>query len=68
MDLPSGYLLMEEIASERSYETWWAKAQGRLASLGMRVRHCVSDRAKALIKLALSGFECAAGADLFHGQ
>jgi len=36
--------------------------------MGMSVRHCVSDRAKALIKLALSGFECAAGADLFHGQ
>ena len=68
MDLPSGYLLMEEMASDRGYETWWAKAQGRLEFLGMSVRHCVSDRAKALIKLALAGFECAAGADLFHGQ
>ena len=68
MDLPSGYLLMEEMASDRGYETWRAKAQGRLESLGLSVRHFVSDRAKALIKLALSGFECAAGADLFHGQ
>jgi len=68
MDLPSGYLLMEEMASDRSYETWWAKAQGRLESLNISVCHFVSDRAKALIKLALEGFECAAGADLFHGQ
>ena len=30
--------------------------------------HAISDRAKALIKLAVTGFECDAGADLFHAQ
>lgn len=68
MDLPSGYLLMEEVAEERSYETWNEKAQNRLDQLGVRVVHFVSDRAKALIKLALEGFGCRSGADLFHGE
>ncbi|MEI7870367.1 MAG: hypothetical protein WCI11_21025, partial [Candidatus Methylumidiphilus sp.] len=30
--------------------------------------HAVSDRAKALIKLAVEGFGCASGADTFHEQ
>lgn len=68
MDLPSQYILLEASATDRSYETWKAHACSRLASLGLTVRHAVSDRAKALIKLALNGFECQAGADLFHAQ
>ncbi len=68
MDLPSGYLLMEEVAEDRSYETWNERAQNRLDQLGVRVVHFVSDRAKALIKLALEGFGCRSGADLFHGE
>jgi hypothetical protein len=68
MDLASGYLLMEEKAEDRSYETWNKMAQTRLKQLGISVRHFVSDRAKALIKLALEGFKCLAGADLFHGE
>ncbi len=47
MDLPSGYLLMEEVAEDRSYETWNEMAQKRLEQLGVRVIHFVSDRAKA---------------------
>ncbi len=68
MDLTSGYLLVEAHASDRSYETWQAKAQGRLKALGLQVRHFISDRAKALIKLATHSFNCAPGADLFHSQ
>ncbi len=68
MDLTSGYLLIEDQANDRSYETWQAKAQGRLKALGLKVRHFVSDRAKALIKLATHSFNCAPGADLFHSQ
>jgi len=68
MDLSSGYLLMEEKAEDRSYETWKKMAQRRLKQLGISVRHFVSDRAKALIKLGLEGFECLAGADIFHGE
>lgn len=68
MDLGSGYLVLEEEAADRSYETWEAKAQARLQQLGLRVRHFVSDRGKALVKLATSSFGCLAGADIFHAQ
>ena len=68
MDLPSQYILLEESATDRSYKTWKARACPRLDALGLTVRHAVSDRAKALVKLALDGFGCQAGADLFHAQ
>lgn len=68
MDLISGYLVVEEEADDRSYATWKAKAQPRLQELGLRVRHFISDRGKSLVKLAMSGFGCWAGADIFHAQ
>jgi phage baseplate assembly protein W len=40
----------------------------RLEALGIEVNHAISDRAKALIKLAVTGFECTSGADTFHEQ
>ena len=66
MDLATGYLLMEEIASDRSYETWFERANARLQTFGVHVSHLVSDRAKALIKLAQKGFGCLSIPDLFH--
>jgi hypothetical protein len=68
MDLSSGYLLLEDISDDRCYETWYAKTSPRLEALGIEVSHAISDRAKALIKLAITGFECDSGADLFHAQ
>ncbi|MBC8554619.1 MAG: hypothetical protein H8D23_33830 [Candidatus Brocadiales bacterium] len=68
MDLRSGYILLEETAEDRTYDTWQMKAKKRLNELGISVRHFVSDRAKALIKLAADGFGCHAGADLFHAK
>ena len=68
MDLGSGYLVMEEEAADRSYETWQSKGQARLQEIGVKVKHFVSDRAKALIKLATSSFGTLAGADIFHAQ
>jgi len=68
MDLGSGYIIVEEEAPNRSYETWNEKAQKELKASGLRVRHFISDRGKSLMKLALSGFNCAAGADIFHAQ
>ena len=55
MDLVSGYLLFEEVAEERSYDTWHALVKARLETLGVRGFSLVSDRAKALIKLAETG-------------
>lgn len=68
MDLSSGYVILEEAADDRCFETWHQQAMPRLKALGIDVKHAISDRAKALIKLAISGFGCGAGADLFHAQ
>ena len=68
MDLSSGYLVLESIQNDRTFETWFAAAQPRLKTLGIEVNHAISDRAKALIKLAVTGFKCASGADVFHEQ
>jgi hypothetical protein len=58
MDLSSGYLLLEDISQDRRFDTWFEKAILRLKDLGIEVNHAVSDRAKALIKLAITGFDC----------
>src|SRR5919112_1548810 len=51
MDLMSGYVLLEETADERTYETWYERVRARLEPLKTSVLYLVSDRAKALIKL-----------------
>jgi len=68
LDLISGYIFVEEEAADRSYDTWIERVKARLEPLKIQVRHFISDRGKSLIKLALSGLKCAAGADLFHAQ
>ena len=68
MDLSSGYLILEEIADDRSFDTWFEKLKPRLEELGATVPIMVSDRAKALIKLALDGLQCTHNADIFHGM
>jgi len=66
MDLATGYLLMEEVAADRSFDTWFNRANERLTIFGTEVLYMVSDRAKALIKLAHTGLGCPSIPDLFH--
>jgi hypothetical protein len=66
MDLPTGYLLLEEVADDRTYTTWKALVGERLTGLGTGVLYVVSDRAKALIQLAEQGLECLSMPDFFH--
>src|SRR5256714_13502822 len=66
MDLATGYLLMEEVAADRSFATWFDRANERLTTLGTEVLYMVSDRAKALLKLAHTGRGCPSIPDLFH--
>jgi hypothetical protein len=66
MDLVSGYLLFEEVAADRTYDTWHTLVKARLEALGVGVFYLVSDRAKALIKLAETGLDCLSLPDLFH--
>jgi hypothetical protein len=66
MDLATGYLLMEEVATNRSFGTWYDRANDRLMTFGTEVLYVVSDRAKALVKLAHTGLGCLSIPDLFH--
>ncbi len=66
MDLATGYVLMEEVAADRSYATWFDRANARLTTFGTEMLYLVSDRAKALIKLAHTGLRCPSIPDVFH--
>src|SRR5215470_18823442 len=66
MDLTTGYLLLEEVADDRTYTTWKTLVEERLKALGTGVLYVVSDRAKALIQLAEQGLECLSMPDFFH--
>jgi Family of unknown function (DUF6399) len=66
MDLKTGYLLVEEVAQDRTYTTWKALGEERLKALGTGGLYVVSDRAKALIQLAEQGLECLSMPDFFH--
>ena len=65
-DPPTGYLVLEVAAEDRTYTTWEALVDERLKALGVRVRYLVSDCAKALIQLEEQGFECLRMPDFFH--
>jgi hypothetical protein len=49
MNLASGYLVIEEVAADSTYNTWHALVKARLAVLGVRVRYLVSDRAGSIV-------------------
>src|SRR5262249_59023029 len=66
LDLASGYLLMEKVAVDRTYDTWDGLVKARLKTFGVGVLYLVSDRAKALVKLAHTGLGCLSIPDLFH--
>ena len=66
VDLVSGFIIAEESAEDRSYDTWMEAVDNPIKTLGIKVIHTISDRAPALIKMALEGFGCKSGADIFH--
>jgi hypothetical protein len=59
-------VLLEEVADDRTYETWYERVTARLEPMKTYVLYLVSDRAKALIKLAETGLECPSIPDVFH--
>src|SRR6266498_3646207 len=65
-DVPTGYIVQEEVSDDRTYATWKALVDERLKALGTSVLYVVSDRAKALIQLAEKGLECLSMPDFFH--
>lgn len=66
IELASGYLLTEAQCEDRSYDTWEEQIQPWWEQTGWRCHLMVSDRAKALIKLATVGLGCVSPPDLFH--
>ena len=66
MNLSTGYLLLEDVADDRTYATWKAIVDERLKVVGTGVLYLVSDRAQALIQLAEQGLECLSMPDFFH--
>ena len=46
MDLVSGYLVLEEAADHRTYDTWQERVQAAVTRVGLELRYIVSDRAK----------------------
>lgn len=65
-ELGSGYLLTEVQTENRSYETWQEQIQPWWSQPGWECHFMVSDRAKALVKLATDGLGCVSVADRFH--
>jgi hypothetical protein len=66
IELSSDYILLEEPAKDRTYDTWKEKALGALKALGLKARYMVSYNAKALMKLGIDGIQCNRIPDLFH--
>src|SRR5260370_19312043 len=65
-DVPTGYIVQEEVADDRTYATWKAVVDARLTALGTEALYLVSHRAKALIQLAEKGLERVSLPDFFH--
>jgi len=68
MDLASGFIFVEEASDDRCYDTWKDKVQSIIDKYGIKIKYLVSDRAKALIKLAEKGIGCLSIPDLFHAS
>jgi hypothetical protein len=66
VDLASGSLVVEEAAQDRTAATWHGVVKTRLETLGVGVLSLLSDRAKALIKLAETGLECLSIPEVFY--
>ncbi len=66
VELASGFIFSEAVCENRTYETWWEQVSGWFNREQWDCRGLVSDEAKALVKLALSGLGCLSIPDLFH--
>lgn len=65
LDLPSGYIFVESQSASRDYQTWQEQVQQAVSSIA-QIKYLVSDRAKALIKLAVEGLGCRSIPDLYQ--
>ena len=68
IELASGYILSEAECENRTYETWSTQIAQWWTASEWNCHFVVSDGAKALIKLALSGLDTVSVPDLFHAM
>lgn len=66
MELASGFIFTEVKCEDRTYATWWKQVSKWFNAEEFHCRVLVSDGAKALVKLAVSGLGCLSVPDLFH--
>ncbi|MGB5770268.1 MAG: DUF6399 domain-containing protein [Crocosphaera sp.] len=66
LDLPSGYIFVEEKTENCQYETWQQRVTLALKPLNVTIKYLVSDRAKAIVKMALTDLGTHSISDLFH--
>lgn len=66
IELTSGFIFTEAKCENRTYATWWEQVSGWFNREQWNCRILVSDGAKALVKLAVSGLGCPSVPDLFH--
>jgi hypothetical protein len=55
MDLASGFIALETISADYTYDTWQTQARHALARFGLQVRYCISDRSPHFDQAGSSG-------------
>ena len=66
LELSSGYIFIETECESRTYATWMEQVNQWWKDSPWQCHYLVSDGARALVKLAVSGLGCVSVADLFH--
>ncbi len=68
IELASGFIFTEVKSESRTYGSWSAQIQSWWQGSGWHCHFLVSDGARALVKLALTGLGCVSVPDLFHAM
>jgi hypothetical protein len=68
MELASGFIFTEVKSDTRTYRSWLEKIQSWWQQSEWHCHFLVSDGARALVKLAVSGLDCISVSDLFHAM
>ncbi len=68
IELASGFIFTEVKSATRTYQSWAAQLQSWWQASQWQCHFLVSDGARALVKLAVSGIGCVSVPDLFHAM
>ena len=68
IELASGFIFTEVKSAKRTYQSWSEQLQSWWQDSQWQCHFLVSDGARALVKLAVSGMGCVSVPDLFHAM